>query len=65
MSFFGLCKDIKIAIKELKIKYPIFMVKQRNYNLILSQSFLNLIKYSQEYKSSDILTLLSTYIFNH
>lgn len=25
--FLGLCKDIKIAIRELKIRYPIFVVK--------------------------------------
>lgn len=39
-SFFGLCEDVKVAIKRLKTRYQIFVIKQKNYNLVLGQLFL-------------------------
>lgn len=48
--FFSLCKNVEITIGGLKTRYPIFVVEQGNHDLILDQSFLNLIKFSQEYK---------------
>lgn len=44
--FFSFYEDVKTIIKELKTKYLIFMIEQRNYNLVLSQYFLNLIKFN-------------------
>lgn len=52
--FFSLCKNIKIVIKKLKTKHLIFLVKQRNHDLVLGQLFLYLIKFSQEYKPDSI-----------
>lgn len=44
--FFSFYKNVEIAIKELKIRYPIFVIEQRDYNLVLGQLFLNLVKFS-------------------
>lgn len=44
--FFSFCEDVKVIIRGLKIRYPIFIVEYGNYNLILGQTFLNLIKFS-------------------
>lgn len=44
--FLGFCKNIKIAIKRLKIRHAIFMVEARDHNLVVSQSFLNFVKFS-------------------
>lgn len=33
--FLGLCKDIKVAIKGLKTRYLMFVIKIKDYNLIL------------------------------
>lgn len=32
--FFGFCKKIQIVIKDLKIKYPIFVIKIRDYDVL-------------------------------
>lgn len=52
--FPDLCKGVKIAIKGLKTRYPIFMFKQGDYDLVLGQLFLNLVKFSQKYKPNGI-----------
>lgn len=57
--FFCLCKNVEITIKELKTRYLIFIVKQKDYNLILDLLFLNLIKFSQKYKSNNIFSIIT------
>lgn len=52
--FLGLCEDVEATIGGLKTRHPIFIVGYRDYNLVLDQSFLNVIKFSQEYKSDRI-----------
>lgn len=44
--FLGFCKNIEVVIGELKIKHLIFDVEIRNYDLMLEQSFLNLVRFS-------------------
>lgn len=61
-SFFGFCEDIEVVIRGLKIKYLIFIIEARNYNLILDQSFLNSIKFSQKYKPDKIFDII-TYLY--
>lgn len=61
--FLGLCKDIEIAIRRLKISYPIFVIETRNYDLVLGQLFLNSVKFCQEYKPDRIFgTITQSYI---
>lgn len=43
-----------MAKKRLKIRHSIFIMETRNYNLVLEQLFLNLVKFSQEYKPDRI-----------
>lgn len=33
--FYSFCENIKIVIEGLKIRYPIFIIEQRDYDLIL------------------------------
>lgn len=44
--FFILCEDVGVAIRELKIRYFIFIIDNGHHNLVLSQLFLNLVKFS-------------------
>lgn len=48
--FLGLCDDVKVAIREFKIRDPIFDVKDRDHDFVLSHFFLNSMKFCQEYK---------------
>ena len=48
--FFSLCKDIKVAIRGLKMRHPIFVIEHRDYNFVLGQLFSNFVKFSQEHK---------------
>lgn len=50
-SFLGLCNDVKVVIEGFKTRYPIFVIEIEDYNLVLEQLFLNLVKFSQEYKA--------------
>ena len=62
-SYLGFCKDIEVAIGGLKTRYPIFVIKHRDYDLVLGQLFLNSVKFSKEYKPDsifDIITHLQT-----
>ena len=52
--FLSLCEDVEVVIGELKTRYPIFIVEARDHDLVLSQPFLNSVKFSQEYKSDRI-----------
>lgn len=40
------------------MRYPIFVIKHRDYDLILGQVFLNLIKFSQEFKLNGIFSII-------
>lgn len=63
-TFFSLYKDIKVAIKRLKIRYPIFIVKARDYDLVIGQLFLNFVKFYQKYKSDKIFdTIIHLHIY--
>ncbi len=53
-SFLDLCGDVEIAIERLKTRHPILVVKTSDHNLVLGQSFLNSIKFSQKYKPERI-----------
>lgn len=44
--FSGLCKNVEIAIKGLKTRHLIFLIKAGNHDFVLSQPFLNSIKFS-------------------
>lgn len=52
--FLGLYKDIEVAIKGLITIHPIFVMKRRDYDLVLVQPFLNPVNFSQEYKPDGI-----------
>ena len=52
--FLDLYKDMEVVIGRLKTKYPIFVVETGDHDLILSQPFLNSVKFSQEYKLDEI-----------
>ena len=52
--FLGLCKDVEVAIEGLKTRQQIFVVEHKDHDLVLAQLFLNLVKFSQEYKPDSI-----------
>ena len=52
--FLGLCEDFEVAIGGLKTRHPIFIIEHGDYDLVLGQPFLNLVKFSQEYKPDSI-----------
>lgn len=43
-----------MVIKRLKIKDSIFMIETRNYDLVLEQLFLNIVKFDWIYQSNKI-----------
>lgn len=57
--FLGLYEDIKAAIRGLKMRYPIFVIEHGDYDLILGQSFLILVKFSQKYKPNSIFSTIT------
>ena len=61
--FLGLCKDVKVAIRGLRTKQPIFVVENRDHDLVLGQPFLNSVKFSQEYKPDGIFSTI-THIYS-
>lgn len=62
--FLGFYEDFKVAIRGLKTKHLIFVVETGDHELILSQSFLNFIKFSQNYKLVRIFgTIIYLYIY--
>lgn len=52
--FLSFCNNVEIDKKRLKIRHLIFVIEQGDYNLILDQLFLNLVKFSLEYKPDGI-----------
>lgn len=58
-SFFGFYADVEVAIGGLKTRHSIFVVKASDHNLVLSQFFLNLIKFSQEYQPNKIFSTIT------
>lgn len=62
--FLGLCEDVKVAIRGLKTRYPIFVVEVKDYKLVLGQPFLNFVKFSQKYKLDEIFgTITHSYTY--
>ena len=53
-SFFELYEDMEVAIRGLKTRHLIFVVEYRDQDLVFGQSFLNSVKFSQEYKPNGI-----------
>lgn len=60
--FLCFCENVKVVIGKFKTKHPIFVVEANNHNLILGQTFLNFIKFSQKYKPDKIF---GTIIYSH
>ena len=56
--FFSLCKDVEVTMKKLKTRHPIFVIKHKDYDLIISQFFLNLVKFNQKYKLNGIFSTI-------
>ncbi len=52
--FLGHCEAAEMAIGGLKTRHPIFVVENGDHDLVLGQTFLNLVKFSQEYKPDGI-----------
>ena len=59
LTFLGLCEDVKVAIGGLKTKHPMFLVEAGDHDLVLCQSFLNSVKFSQEYKPVGIFGIIT------
>lgn len=64
LPFLRLCEDIEIAIREVKIRYLIFVIEAGDYDLVLNQLFLNSVKFSQKYKLNEIFGTI-TYLHIH
>lgn len=56
--FFGLCNNVEVAIKEFKIRHPIFGFQARDHDFVLGQLFLNSIKFIQKYKLDRIFNTI-------
>lgn len=56
--FSSLCESIKVIIERFKINHPIFIVDTRDYDLIIGQLFLNVIKFSEKYELDRIFNIL-------
>lgn len=52
--FLNFCDDLKVAIRGLKIRHPIFVIEARDHDLVLNHLFLNSVKLSQKYKPNKI-----------
>lgn len=62
--FLGFCEDVELAIGGFKTRHPIFVVETGDHDLVLSQPFLNFVKFSQEYKPDRIFgTITHPYIY--
>lgn len=57
--FFGLCKDVEIAIGGLKTRHPIFVVEHGDHDLLLGLNFINSVKFCQEYKPDGIFDTIT------
>lgn len=55
-------EDVKVVIRDRKIKHLIFVVEVGDQDLVLAQSFLNFEKFCQEYKPDEIF---NTIIYSH
>ncbi len=44
--FLSLCEDVEVAIEGLKTRHSIFIIEYGDYNLVLGQPLLNLVKFS-------------------
>ena len=62
--FLEICEDIKVVIRRLKTRYPIFVVKAGDYDFVLDQPFLNFMEFSQKYKPDKIFgTIIHPYTY--
>ena len=62
--FFGLFEDVKVVIGGLKTRNPIFVVKAEDHDLMLGQTFLNFVRFSQKYKPDGIYsTIIHLYTY--
>lgn len=52
--FLVIYKDIQVVIGGLKMRYLIFIIEYKDHDLVLGQSFLNSVKFSQEYIPNEI-----------
>lgn len=57
--FLSFCEDFEVAQEALKTRHLILIIKYRDYNLLLSQFFLNLVKFNQEYKPNSIFCIIT------
>lgn len=39
ITFFNLCKNMKIIIKKFQIKYQILIIETKDYNFIINQKY--------------------------
>ena len=62
--FLGLCEDVKVSIRELKIRHPIFVIEAEDHNLVLGQLFLKSVKFSHEYTLDGIFGTI-THFYTH
>lgn len=54
-----LYKNVEIAITRFMIRYLIFVIKIKDYNLVLNQLYLKFIKFYQKYKSDKIFSSIT------
>ena len=62
--FLGLCENVEVVIGGLKIRHSIFGLEARDHDLVLSQPFLNSMKFSQKYKPDGIFGII-THLYMH
>lgn len=57
--FLSFYEDVEVVIEGFKMRYPIFVIKASDHNIVLSQYFLNFIKFSQKYKLDRIFSIIT------
>lgn len=57
--FLSFYEDVEIVIKRFKIRYPIFVIEASNHDIVLSQYFLNFVKFSPKYKLDRIFSIIT------
>ena len=62
--FLGLCEDVEVAIRGLKTRHLTFLIEVDDHDLVLGQSVLNSVKFSQEYKPDRIFDTI-THPYTH
>lgn len=57
--FLGLCKDMEVAVSDLKIKNPFYVVVHKDHDLILGQLFFNTVRFCQDYKPDGVYGIIT------